>query len=70
MADRLKGKVAFCTASSAGIGQATAMAFAREGARVIASDINDVGFDALKKAGITECVKLDARDAKAIEAQA
>ena len=70
MADRLKGKVAFCTASSAGIGRATAMAFAREGARVIASDINDVGFDELKKAGIAECVKLDARDAKAIEAQA
>ena len=70
MADRLKGKVAFCTASSAGIGQATAMAFAREGARVIASDINDAGFDALKKAGIAECMKLDARDAKAIEAQA
>ena len=70
MADRLKGKVAFCTASSAGIGRATAMAFAREGARVIASDINDAGFDELKKAGIAECVKLDARDAKAIEAQA
>ena len=70
MADRLKGKVAFCTASSAGIGRATAMAFAREGARVIASDINDVAFDDLKKAGIAECVKLDARDAKAIEAQA
>ena len=70
MADRLKGKVAFCTASSAGIGRATAMAFAREGARVIASDINDAAFDELKKAGIAECVKLDARDAKAIEAQA
>jgi 2-keto-3-deoxy-L-fuconate dehydrogenase len=70
MADRLKGKVAFCTASSAGIGRATAMAFAREGARVIASDINDAAFDDLKKAGIAECVKLDARDAKAIEAQA
>jgi 2-keto-3-deoxy-L-fuconate dehydrogenase len=46
------------------------MAFAREGARVIASDVNDAAFDDLKKAGIAECVKLDARDAKAIEAQA
>lgn len=70
MADRLKGKLAFCTASSAGIGRATAIAFAREGARVIASDVNDAAFDDLKQAGIAECVKLDARDAKAIEAQA
>lgn len=70
MADRLKGKLAFCTASSAGIGRATAIAFAREGAKVIASDVNDAAFDDLKKAGIAECVKLDARDAKAIEAQA
>ena len=43
MADRLKGKVAFCTASAAGIGRATAIAFAREGARVIASDLNSAG---------------------------
>ena len=70
MADRLKGKLAFCTASSAGIGRAVATAFAREGARVIASDVNDAAFDDLKKAGVAECVKLDARDAKAIEAQA
>jgi 2-keto-3-deoxy-L-fuconate dehydrogenase len=70
MAGRLEGKLAFCTASSAGIGRATAVAFAREGARVIASDVNDKAFDDLKKAGIAECVKLDARDAKAIEAQA
>ena len=41
MADRLKGKVAFCTASGAGIGRATAIAFAREGAKVIASDLNE-----------------------------
>jgi 2-keto-3-deoxy-L-fuconate dehydrogenase len=70
MADRLKGKVAFCTASGAGIGRAVATAFAREDARVIASDVNDTAFDDLKKAGVAECVKLDARDAKAIEAQA
>ncbi len=70
MADRLKGKLAFCTASSAGIGRATAIAFAREGARVVASDINDAAFVDLKAAGIAECVKLDARDTKAVEAQA
>ena len=70
MAGRLDGKVAFCTASGAGIGRATAVAFAREGARVIASDMNDGAFGELKAAGIAECVKLDARDAKAIAAQA
>ena len=41
MAGRLQGKTAFCTASGAGIGRATAMAFAREGARVIATDISE-----------------------------
>jgi NAD(P)-dependent dehydrogenase (short-subunit alcohol dehydrogenase family) len=35
---RLRGKTAFMTASGAGIGGATALAFAREGARVIATD--------------------------------
>jgi 2-keto-3-deoxy-L-fuconate dehydrogenase len=70
MADRLKGKLAFCTASGAGIGRATAIAFAREGARVIASDISDAAFDDLAKAGVAECIKLDARNTGAIEAQA
>ena len=70
MTDRLKGKLAFCTASGAGIGRATAIAFAREGARVIASDLNEAGLAGLKEAGVAECVKLDARDSAAIEAQA
>jgi 2-keto-3-deoxy-L-fuconate dehydrogenase len=70
MADRLKGKLAFCTASGAGIGKATAIAFAREGAKVIASDVSEASFAGLKQAGVAECVKLDARDTKAIEAQA
>jgi 2-dehydro-3-deoxy-L-fuconate 4-dehydrogenase len=70
MADRLKGKVAFCTASGAGIGRATAIAFAREGARVIASDVSEAGLAGLKEAGIAECIKLDARDGAAIAAQA
>jgi 2-keto-3-deoxy-L-fuconate dehydrogenase len=70
MGTRLSGKTAFCTASGAGIGRATAIAFAREGARVIASDVDERGFDDLKKQGVAECVKLDARDAGAIQAQA
>ena len=70
MTDRLKGKLAFCTASGAGIGRATAIAFAREGARVIATDLNEAALAGLKEAGVAECVKLDARDTAAIEAQA
>ena len=35
---RLDGKIAFLTAAGAGIGRACALAFAQEGARVIASD--------------------------------
>jgi 2-keto-3-deoxy-L-fuconate dehydrogenase len=70
MTDRLKGKLAFCTASGAGIGRATAIAFAREGAEVIASDIDSAAFADLEAAGVAECVRLDARDSKAIEAEA
>jgi 2-keto-3-deoxy-L-fuconate dehydrogenase len=40
MTDRLSGKTAFVTAAGQGIGRATALAFAREGARVIATDVN------------------------------
>ena len=41
MSDRLKGKRAFVTAAAAGIGRACAIAFAREGATVIATDIDE-----------------------------
>jgi 2-keto-3-deoxy-L-fuconate dehydrogenase len=68
MVGRLTGKVAFCTASGAGIGHATAVAFAREGARVIATDINEGAFAALTAAGVAECAKLDVLDAKAVAA--
>jgi len=40
MAGRLSGKTAFITAAAQGMGQAAALAFAREGARVWATDVN------------------------------
>jgi 2-keto-3-deoxy-L-fuconate dehydrogenase len=39
--NRLAGKKAFLTAAGQGIGHATALAFARAGAQVIATDLND-----------------------------
>lgn len=41
MTDRLKGKKALVTAAGQGIGRATALAFAAEGAAVTATDIDD-----------------------------
>jgi 2-keto-3-deoxy-L-fuconate dehydrogenase len=41
MGGRLAGKVAFVTAAGQGIGRATALAFADEGAVVWATDINE-----------------------------
>ena len=40
MTGRLAGKTAFITAAGQGIGRASAIAMAREGAKVIATDVN------------------------------
>ena len=37
---RLEGKVALITGGGGGIGRQTALAFAAEGARVVATDVN------------------------------
>ena len=49
MTNRLKDKVAFVTAAGQGIGKATAIAFHNEGAKVIATDINDKTLNELNK---------------------
>ncbi|MGX9393311.1 SDR family oxidoreductase [Nitrobacteraceae bacterium UC4446_H13] len=70
MSGRLKGKRAFVTAAAAGIGRACAIAFAREGATVIATDIDDKQLAALTKEGVAEVARLDARDSAAVAAMA
>jgi len=66
MAGRLTGKVALLTAAAAGIGRAAAEAFAREGARVVATDINVEGLAGLD----AEARKLDVRSTEAVAAMA
>jgi 2-dehydro-3-deoxy-L-fuconate 4-dehydrogenase len=70
MADRLKDKRAFVTAAAVGIGHACAVAFAREGATVFATDIDESKLATLKGEGIAEVAKLDARDSAAVAAMA
>ena len=61
--ERLSGKVAIVTAAGSGIGRASAEAFARAGARVLAVDIDAA---AVKTVAGCEAHVLDVRDAKAI----
>ena len=67
MSKRLAGKTTFVTAAGQGIGRAVALAFVREGARVIATDINAEALATL--AAETGCVTqmLDVTDAAAVK---
>jgi len=69
---RLKGKTALVTAAGQGIGRATALMFAREGARVLATDINAAALESLQaEAGdALRTQVLDVTDATAIQALA
>lgn len=62
MAGRLTGKVALITAAAQGIGRATAVAYAAEGARVVATDVNEAKLAGLAGPGI-ETQRLDVTDA-------
>ncbi len=69
MAGRLAGKTAFCTAAAQGIGRATALAFAAEGATVIATDVNEAKVAELAGPRV-RTMKLDVLDAAAVIAAA
>ncbi len=47
MSERLRGKRCMITAAGAGIGRATALAYVREGAEVLATDIDAAALDSL-----------------------
>lgn len=70
MTERLAGKRALVTAAAQGIGRASALAFAREGATVIATDVNEAKLAELAGIPGIETRRLDVRDDKAVKALA
>ncbi|HEX7892088.1 MAG TPA: SDR family oxidoreductase [Ramlibacter sp.] len=63
---RLKGKTALVTAAGQGIGRATALAMAAEGAQVWATDVNPKLLDGYEGVQGVRCVQLDVLDKAAI----
>ena len=71
MTDRLAGKRALITAAAHGIGRATALAFAAEGAQVLATDIDEAALQDLGRASpAITTARLDVRDDGAVKAMA
>jgi NAD(P)-dependent dehydrogenase (short-subunit alcohol dehydrogenase family) len=73
MADSMKDKVALVTGASSGIGRATALSFAREGAKVVVADMNVIGgeetVEMVKAAGSDAFfVETDVSQAASVEA--
>ena len=62
MTDRLSGKTALVTAAAQGIGRACALAFAAEGANVLATDINAAKLDELDGTPNIVTTRLDVLD--------
>jgi len=67
---RLQGKTALVTAAAQGIGRAAALAFAREGASVIATDINTEKLGEIASTPGIKIRRLDVTDPSAIAALA
>jgi 2-keto-3-deoxy-L-fuconate dehydrogenase len=66
MNGRLEGKTAFVTAAGQGIGQATAIAMAREGATVIATDVDAAAVERLQGIANLTARRLDVLDDAAL----
>ena len=67
MTGRLAGKTALITAAGQGIGNASALAMAREGAKVIATDVNPKLVEALKGTPNVDARVLDVLDDGAVK---
>lgn len=70
MTQRLAGKTAFVTAAGQGIGRATALAFVKEGAHVIATDVNAAALETLHQESGCAVEVLDVTNLDAVKAAA
>ena len=68
MAGRLAGKTAFITAAAQGMGNAAALAFAREGAKVIATDADEKLLEGFEGNAAIRTERLDVLDDRAVAA--
>jgi 2-keto-3-deoxy-L-fuconate dehydrogenase len=67
MTGRLSGKTALVTAAGQGMGRAAALAMAREGAKVCATDVNEKFLDDFKGVANVTTRRLDVLDDAAVE---
>jgi len=66
--NRLQGKTALVTAAGQGMGRAAALAFVREGAKVIATDVNEKLLEGFEGNAAIRGERLDVLDDKAVAA--